>query len=64
MLKKLKLKQIIFCIFSGLAALFCCEAITSFFGFEMLPLNYYTLGISAIGGIPGVILLVLLKMLM
>lgn len=63
MLKKMKLAQIILCIFSGLAALFCCDLIFSFTGTAGMPINPYTLTISAIGGIPGVILLVLLNIL-
>lgn len=63
MLKKMKLSQILLCTFSGLAALFCCDLIFSFSGGLTMPINPYTLSISAVGGIPGVILLVLLNML-
>ena len=64
MLKKLNFRQIMLCIFSGLAALLCCDNVMSFIVNDFLPINYYTLAISAIGGIPGVILLTLLKMLL
>ena len=63
MLRRLKFSQILLSVFSGLAALFCCDLILSFAGTGGLPLNTYTLSVSSIGGIPGVILLVLLKML-
>lgn len=58
--RKLKLSQILFAVLSGIAALLCCDVIMSFFGNNM-PINIYTVSLSAVGGIPGVILLVLLK---
>jgi hypothetical protein len=64
MLRKLKFSQILLSVFSGLSALFCCDLIMSFTGTDFMPVNFYTLSVSALGGIPGVILLVLLKMLM
>lgn len=64
MLRKLSLGKILLSVFSGLAALFCCDLIMSFTGTNGMPVNPYTLTISALGGIPGVILLVLLKMLL
>ena len=64
MLKKLTIGKIFLSVASGLCALFCCDLVMSFFCPDGLPLNPYTLSISALGGIPGVILLVLLKMLL
>ncbi len=58
--KKLKHSQIIFAVLSGIAALLCCDVIMSLTGNNM-PINIYTVSISAFGGIPAVILLVLLK---
>lgn len=63
MLRRLKLTQIFLCLSSGLGALFCCDFVMSLTGFLSMPVNAYTMAISAIGGIPGVILLVLLDML-
>lgn len=58
--KKLKFSQILFAVLSGIAALLCCDVIMSLFGHNM-PINIYTVSLSAFGGIPAVILLVLLK---
>ncbi|MBQ9945630.1 MAG: pro-sigmaK processing inhibitor BofA family protein [Clostridia bacterium] len=63
MLKKLKPSQIILCVLSGIAALFACDFIMSLYGGNM-PLNIYTVIISALGGLPSVILLLLLKTFM
>ena len=63
MLKKMKFTQIFLSVASGISALFCCDVILSFFGNMSLVINPYTLSISAVGGIPGVILLLLLDML-
>ncbi len=60
MVRKMKPLKIILCILSGIAALLACDLILSFYGSNM-PLNIYTLLFSSIGGIPGVILLLLLK---
>ena len=62
-LKKLKFTQAILSACSGIAALFCCDFLMSMTGYLSMPINPYTLSISAAGGIPGVILLVLLDML-
>ena len=64
MLRRLSLGKIILSVISGLSALFCCDLIMSLFSPFGMPINPYTLTISALGGIPGVILLVLLKMLL
>ncbi|MBQ6897438.1 MAG: pro-sigmaK processing inhibitor BofA family protein [Clostridia bacterium] len=64
MLRRLSLGKILLSVMSGLSALFCCDLIMSLFSPCGMPLNPYTLTISALGGIPGVILLVLLKMLL
>lgn len=62
MIKRLKISQILLCTFSGIAALLACDLIFSFFGLNM-PLNVFTILISSVGGIPGVILLTLLNLL-
>lgn len=64
MIKKLSIGKIFLSAVSGLCALFCCDLILSFISADGMPVNPYTLAISALGGIPGVILLVLLKMLL
>ncbi len=58
--RKLTLAQIILSVLSGIAAIISCDVIMSFAGNNM-PINIYTVAISAVGGIPFVILLVLLK---
>ena len=63
MIRKLKFTKIMLSVFSGLAALFCCDLIMTAIGTDGMPINTYTMSVSAIGGIPGVILLVLLKIL-
>ena len=64
MIKRLSPGKIFLSFASGLCALFCCDLVMSFLSTEGMPINPYTLTISALGGIPGVILLVLLKMLL
>lgn len=59
-LKKMKFTQILLVITSGISALLACDFVLSLFG-QNMPVNLYTLSISAVGGIPGVILLSLLK---
>jgi len=54
--KKLKFRYIFLSALSGLAALFAADFLCSFFGMN-LPVNAFSLSVSAIGGIPGVILL-------
>lgn len=60
MLKKMPLPTIALCLLSGIAALFAADVMMSLYGNNM-PLNALTIGISALGGIPGVILLILLN---
>lgn len=60
MLKKMSLPQIIISLLAGCAALTAADIIMSLYGGNM-PMNAYTLSISAAGGLPGVILLILLK---
>ncbi len=57
-LKKLKFRYTLLSALSGTAAFFAADFITLFLHTE-LPLNAFSLSVSAIGGIPGVILLVL-----
>lgn len=61
-IKKLRFLQIVLSVFSGVSALLACDLIFSLFG-QNIPLNAYTISISAIGGIPGVILLTILRTL-
>ena len=58
--KNLSPKQIIISIISALVSLIACDIIVSCYS-NGIPINYYTLTISAIGGIPAVILLLLIK---
>ena len=62
MLKKCKLRFGILSACTGIAALFAADLICGFFDFN-LPINAFSLCISAIGGIPGVILLNILTVL-
>lgn len=55
-------KCIILSAFSGIACLFAVNALSSITGFS-LAVNYPTLAISAIGGTPGVILLLLSRVI-
>ena len=64
MIKKLTIGKIFLSVASGLCALFCCDLVMSFISSGGMPINPYTLTISALGGIPGVTLLVLLRMLL
>lgn len=61
-LKKLKLRYLILSALSGVLALIAADFICSFFQFN-LPINAFTLTLSAIGGIPGVILLNILSVI-
>ena len=56
MLKKCKLRFGLLSACTGIAALFAADLICGFFNFN-LPMNAFSLCVSAIGGIPGVILL-------
>lgn len=60
MCKKMKFIHILLCVFSGIFALISCDIILSLYGGNM-PINAYTLTFGAVGGIPSVILLLLLK---
>lgn len=60
MLKKMSPAQIIISLLTGCAAFVAADIIMSLYGGNM-PVNAYTLSISAAGGLPGVILLILLK---
>lgn len=57
-IKKLKLRYTLLSALSGMAAFFAADFITLFLHTE-LPMNAFSLSVSALGGIPGVILLVL-----
>ncbi len=59
-LKKLKLRYTLLSAISGLAAFFAADWVCSFYS-PGLPVNVFTLTLSAIGGIPGVILLSFLQ---
>lgn len=61
--KKLKLRYAFLSALSGIAAFFAADFICSFFDFQ-LPLNGFSIAVSAIGGVPGVILINLLIVLM
>lgn len=56
----MKISQILSALLSGIAALLCSDVIMSFFGSNM-PVNIYTVLFSAFGGIPFVVLLILIK---
>lgn len=56
------LKYIILSVLSGLAALFAVQLIGSFTQVQ-IPVAPLTIGISCIGGVPGVILLLILDLL-
>ncbi|MBQ3537973.1 MAG: pro-sigmaK processing inhibitor BofA family protein [Clostridia bacterium] len=60
MIKKMTFSKSILSVLTGLASLFACDLMLSFFGGNM-PINIYTLLISGFAGIPGVILLTLLR---
>lgn len=60
MIKKMTVSKSILSVLTGLASLFACDLMLSFFGGNM-PINIYTLLISGFAGIPGVILLTLLR---
>lgn len=61
-IKKLKIKYLLLSAFSGLAALFAADFVCSFFNMS-IPLNAFSMSVSAVGGIPGVILLNILNVL-
>ena len=55
-LRTLKLRYTIASVCLGVAALFAANLITGFLSFRM-PVNTFTVLVSAVGGIPGVVLL-------
>ncbi len=61
--KKIRLRFLFLSALSGVAAFFAADFICSFIDFQ-LPLNAFSLAVSAVGGIPGVILLNLMMALM
>ncbi|MCH5198471.1 MAG: pro-sigmaK processing inhibitor BofA family protein [Oscillospiraceae bacterium] len=61
--KKLKFRYVLLSALSGLAALFAADFVCSFFDMN-LPINAFSVSVSAIGGIPGVILLNILNVLL
>ena len=58
-IKKLRLRYTVLSALSGLASFFAVDWICSFFESD-IPLNAFSLSVCAIGGIPGLILLILL----
>lgn len=62
-IKKLQFRYILMSALSGLAALFAADFVCSFFDMN-IPLNVFSMSVSAVGGIPGVILLNLLNVLL
>lgn len=62
-LKKVKAKHRLLSVITGISAFFAVNFICSFFE-SGLPLNWFTIGASGIGGIPGVILVLLLDTFM
>lgn len=62
-LKKYKLRFTVLSALLGAAALAAADLMSGFFDFN-IPLNAFTLAVSALGGIPGVILLNVLSVLM
>ena len=62
MLKKSKIRFGLLSACTGIAALIAADLICGFFDFN-LPMNAFSLCVSAVGGIPGVILLNILTVL-
>ncbi len=61
-LKKIRLRYALLSALSGIAAFFAADFVCSFLELH-LSLNVFSLTVSALGGIPGVILLHLLTAL-
>ena len=59
-LRKLRLRILFASLCLGAASLFAANLIAGFFRFHM-PVNVFTVLVSAVGGIPGVILLHILS---
>lgn len=59
-IKKLPRAYGLLCPLQGIAALLAADVLLSLYS-QNMPLNTYTLAVSAFGGIPGVVLLILLK---
>lgn len=57
-MKKLKLRYTVLSALSGIAAFFAADFVTMFLHTE-LPMNAFSLSVSAAGGIPGVIWLLM-----
>ena len=55
-LKRCRLRFAMLSACSGIAALIAADLVCGYFDFN-LPINIFSLAVSAIGGIPGVILL-------
>ena len=53
--RKVRLRYLLLSAMSGLLALIAADFVCSFFSFN-LPLNALSLGMAAVGGIPGAIL--------
>ena len=61
-IKKTRLRTALLSALSGIAALFAADLVCTAFGGN-LAMNAFTLTVSAVGGIPGVVLLNLLTAL-
>ena len=59
-IRKGKLRFFLLSAFSGIAALLAADLICAYFDFN-LPVNPFSLAVSAVGGLPGVILLNILS---
>ena len=55
-IKRFKLRFMLLSAFCGFAALIAADLICGFFDFN-LPVNAFSIAFSAVGGLPGVILL-------
>ena len=58
-----RLKALLLSLTSGLAALFAISLLNTDTG-PLLPVNEITLGVSAVGGVPGVVLLLCSKFIL
>ena len=55
-------KPVIFNIFQGIGSLIAASIIGKLIG-VLLPINWFTIAFSALGGVPAVIMILLLKIL-
>ena len=62
-LRKTRLSAVLLSALSGLASLFAADVMLGFTGLD-LPVNGFSLSCAGAGGIPGVILLLLLNTLL